>query len=72
LGRTGTFVILDSIVQSMKKNKEPPTINLMKTLRKVREMRNGLVQTFEQYHFIYKTILEHVSELTKKEIKSEL
>ena len=71
VGRTGTYVIINSILEQFTQHmrkfpNQPPSINMMKLLHDLREMRAGLVNHFDQYEFCYKTILAHVCQLIKE------
>jgi len=68
IGRTGTFCTVHSILQQLDKQRydhpeEPPKVNILETVLKLRSQRIGMVQTKEQYVFCYKALAESVQQL---------
>ncbi|KAG0422652.1 hypothetical protein HPB47_001542, partial [Ixodes persulcatus] len=56
VGRTGTFVAIDSLLEELEKTEEVDIFSCVSSLRK---QRNFLVQSLKQYIFIYRALLEH-------------
>jgi len=71
IGRSGVFCIVHSIVEKilydLKHNpQQEPAINVVKAVLAARRQRPGMVQTKEQYMFVYLALLERIRELRKK------
>jgi receptor-type tyrosine-protein phosphatase gamma len=65
IGRTGTIIGIYSIVSAVRQAEvhEEPTFSVFGAVRKMREQRFGMVQTREQYDFIYRFIEYWLSRL---------
>ncbi|XP_050080022.1 phosphatidylinositol phosphatase PTPRQ [Anopheles maculipalpis] len=67
VGRTGTFIALDILLQRMHQEKK---INVYDTVKRLRRQRVKMVQTLDQYTFLYQCCLECVSKSNRKKPKT--
>ncbi|XP_055592194.1 phosphatidylinositol phosphatase PTPRQ [Uranotaenia lowii] len=66
VGRTGTFIALDIVLQRIQLEKK---INIFDTVKQLRRQRIKMVQTVEQYAFLYQSCLEFTNRNSKKKPK---
>uniref|UniRef100_A0A4W5N1M8 protein-tyrosine-phosphatase n=1 Tax=Hucho hucho TaxID=62062 RepID=A0A4W5N1M8_9TELE len=60
IGRTGTIVVIDMIIETIDTKGLDCDIDIQKTIQMVRDQRSGMVQTEAQYKFIYLAVLEYI------------
>ncbi|CAB4061616.1 PRPF6 [Lepeophtheirus salmonis] len=60
IGRTGTFIVIDIIIDQIKRQGLDCDIDIQKTIQTVRSYRSGMVQTEAQYKFVYLAVQHHI------------
>ncbi|CAG9091930.1 unnamed protein product [Plutella xylostella] len=60
IGRTGTFIVIDMILDQIRREGFDCEIDVHRTVQMVRDQRSGMVQNEAQYKFIYLAVLEFV------------
>ncbi|XP_075676561.1 protein tyrosine phosphatase 61F [Dermatophagoides pteronyssinus] len=66
IGRSGTFVLVDSCLVMIEKNKCRDSINIIDVLLELRTYRMGLIQTHDQLRFSFMAILEGSKQITNE------
>lgn len=62
VGRTGTFIALSNLINLVEANAE--YLNLFQTVLDLRKYRPHMVETSEQYAFLYSALANYISEAT--------
>ncbi|XP_034255910.1 tyrosine-protein phosphatase non-receptor type 11 isoform X2 [Thrips palmi] len=60
IGRTGTFIVIDMILDQIKRLGLDCEIDIQRTIQMVRSQRSGMVQTEAQYKFVYLAVQHHI------------
>uniref|UniRef100_A0AC35U3X2 Protein-tyrosine-phosphatase n=1 Tax=Rhabditophanes sp. KR3021 TaxID=114890 RepID=A0AC35U3X2_9BILA len=68
IGRTGAIIVIDLLINYILQNGYRCYIDILNTIKMVRTQRNGLVQTGEQYKFVYKAVEAFIKEKKKEEM----
>ena len=61
IGRTGTMIVIDMIIDRIKRKGFDCEIDIHHTVQCVRNQRSGMIQTEAQYSFIYEAIAQHIN-----------
>lgn len=70
IGRTGTFIVIDLLIDTIKRIGLDCEIDIQRTIQMVREKRSGMVQTEAQYKFVYLAV-QHFIETLQQRIVAE-
>lgn len=70
IGRTGTFIVVDMILNQIKTYGMDCEIDIQKTIQMVRSQRSGMVQTEAQYKFVYLAV-HHFIETEKQRMEAD-
>ncbi|XP_071805162.1 tyrosine-protein phosphatase non-receptor type 11-like isoform X1 [Asterias amurensis] len=70
IGRTGTFIVIDIILNLINQHGLDCEIDIFNTIRQVRGQRSGLVQTEAQYKFVYQAVQQYIETMTTR-VKAE-
>ncbi|CAD6237536.1 GSCOCG00002363001-RA-CDS [Cotesia congregata] len=66
IGRTGTFIVIDMILDQIKQHGLDCEIDIQRTIQRVRSQRSGMVQTEAQYKFVYLAVLHYIETATQR------
>ncbi|XKL67942.1 hypothetical protein PGB90_003433 [Kerria lacca] len=66
IGRTGTFIVIDMIINQIKKYGLNCEIDIQKTIQMVRCQRSGMVQTEAQYQFVYLAVQQYIQTVSQR------
>ncbi|KAI1283233.1 Tyrosine-protein phosphatase non-receptor type 11 [Halotydeus destructor] len=70
IGRTGTFIVVDQIIDLIKKRGIDTEIDIQRSIQMVRGQRSGMVQTEAQYQFVYLAV-QHYIETVRQRMVAE-
>jgi len=63
VGRTGTWIAISTLLAGINEAATRnilPAVNVMQTLEDMRSQKAGMIQTFEQYTFVYDSVITHL------------
>lgn len=63
IGRTGTFIVIDMILDTIDRHGLDTEIDIQRTIQMVRSQRSGMVQTEAQYKFVYYAVQHYIQTL---------
>ncbi|KAK3921163.1 Tyrosine-protein phosphatase non-receptor type 11 [Frankliniella fusca] len=66
IGRTGTFIVIDMILDQIKRLGLDCEIDIQRTIQMVRSQRSGMVQTEAQYKFVYLAVQHHIETASQR------
>uniref|UniRef100_A0A2I3FRY6 protein-tyrosine-phosphatase n=1 Tax=Nomascus leucogenys TaxID=61853 RepID=A0A2I3FRY6_NOMLE len=66
IGQTGTFIVIDTLIDIIREKGVDCEIDVPKTIQMVRSQRSEMVQTEAQYQFIYMAVQHHIETLQRK------
>ncbi|VDM10889.1 unnamed protein product [Wuchereria bancrofti] len=66
IGRTGTFIVIDILLSQIKRLGPHCQIDIPRTVQMVREQRSGMVQTEQQYRFVYQAVSHYMAVINRK------
>lgn len=66
IGRTGTFIVIDMILDQIKRQGLDCEIDIQRTIQTVRAQRSGMVQTEAQYKFVYLAVQHYIETVAQR------
>ncbi|XP_075213083.1 protein tyrosine phosphatase non-receptor type corkscrew isoform X2 [Lycorma delicatula] len=66
IGRTGTFIVIDMILDQIKRQGLHCEIDIQRTIQMVRSQRSGMVQTEAQYKFVYLAVQHFIQTVSQR------
>lgn len=66
IGRTGTFIVIDMILDQIKRQGLDCEIDIQRTIQMVRSQRSGMVQTEAQYKFVYLAVQHYIETVSQR------
>ncbi|XP_067637047.1 tyrosine-protein phosphatase corkscrew isoform X2 [Eurosta solidaginis] len=71
IGRTGTFIVIDMILDQIDRNGLDTEIDIQRTIQMLRSQRSGLVQTEAQYKFVYYAVQHYIETVIQRKRAEE-
>ena len=72
IGRTGTFIVIDMILDQIKRNGLDCEIDIQRTIQMVRSQRSGMVQTEAQYKFVYLAVQHYIETVSQRMLAEQV
>uniref|UniRef100_A0A671NGJ5 protein-tyrosine-phosphatase n=1 Tax=Sinocyclocheilus anshuiensis TaxID=1608454 RepID=A0A671NGJ5_9TELE len=72
IGRTGTFIVIDILIDIIREKGVDCDIDVPKTIQMVRSQRSGMVQTEAQYRFIYMAVQHYIETLQRRIVEEQV
>ena len=72
IGRTGTFIVIDMILDQIKRQGLDCEIDIQRTIQMVRSQRSGMVQTEAQYKFVYLAVQHYIETVSQRMLAEQV
>lgn len=72
IGRTGTFIVIDILLDFLNQYGYDIDIDIQKTIHTVRHQRSGMIQTEAQYRFIYQAVNHYITAVEQRVKRDKL
>jgi len=72
IGRTGTFIVIDMIIDQIKRQGLDCEIDIQRSIQMVRSQRSGMVQTEAQYQFVYLAVEHYIETLQQRMLAKQV
>uniref|UniRef100_A0A8C4RB26 Tyrosine-protein phosphatase non-receptor type n=1 Tax=Eptatretus burgeri TaxID=7764 RepID=A0A8C4RB26_EPTBU len=66
IGRTGTFIVIDILIDIIRHKGLDCDIDIPKTIQMVRAQRSGMVQTEAQFKFVYMAVQQYIETMQQR------
>lgn len=69
IGRTGTYIVIDILIKLIEHQGWESKIDIQRSVQLLRAYRGGMIQSEDQYKFVYQTLLHYI-ETTKLRLQA--
>eukprot|EP00042_Codosiga_hollandica_P055939 m.794023 g.794023 ORF g.794023 m.794023 type:complete len:597 (+) comp59236_c0_seq3:99-1889(+) len=66
IGRTGTFIVIDILLDILNEKGFDTDIDVQKTIQNVRAQRSGMIQTEAQYRVVYQSLMHYIESIAHR------